>query len=77
MGTLTHTPSVYILTGTNLGSLDKAVKFRTEELNGVPLDSPDISWWPNSQITQSIRSPNESCDELAVSRWIVQTKGLV
>jgi hypothetical protein len=77
MGILTHTHSVYILTGTHLGSSDKAVKFRTEELNGIPLDSPDISWWPNSQITKTIRSPNESCDELAVSRWIVQQKHLI
>lgn len=77
MGTLTQTAHEYILTGTNCGATAKAVKFRTEELNGVPLDTPDISWWPVSQITKVIRGTHEGGDELAVKNWIVQQKGLV
>lgn len=72
-----------ILLGTIGGETDKAVLFvcRSVKTNetAIPYASPmhGQSWWPLSQITRMVRkSAINSEDELHVSEWIAEKKGL-
>lgn len=72
-----------ILLGTIGGETEKAILFVCRSVKAteqaLPYASPlkGQSWWPLSQVTRMVRkSAINSEDELHVSEWIAEKKGL-
>lgn len=76
-----NTPT-YVITGENLGSTDKAVKFKIADINGVLFepeeDIPVVQWFPLSQVIKSaLNRDYADRDILVVKEWIMTKKGLI
>jgi hypothetical protein len=70
-----------ILLGTIGREIEKAVLFNCKAVkasdNALPYEWNSQSWWPLSQITRIVKkSAINSEDELHVSEWIAEKKGL-
>lgn len=72
----------YVITGENLGSTGKAVKFKIADINGVLFDPeediPAVQWFPLSQVVKSTLHPDYADrDILVVKEWIMTKKGII
>ena len=66
------------ITGTHLGESAKAVKFQINDISGEPVDPPQTTWFPFSQVQRITMSATEvGKDCLVVSEWILKEKGLI
>lgn len=72
------TEVVYTLTGTKVRETDKAILFRADSINDVPLDKSKQEWFPLSQIRKMFHDKNVSgSDYIIVSEWILSQKGML
>lgn len=81
--------TTHLLTGFNLGSTAKAVKFKIYKIDNMDIieylgdkkEIPIIQWFPISQIRSSLTNPKstevEGLDELRVTEWILEAKGFI
>lgn len=69
-----------ILVGTSIKETDKAILFKILEISGLKLVTPAQEWFPISQmLNRKINPPSDVAsteDQISVSRWIYDTKGL-
>lgn len=56
-----------LLKGTIEGESDKAIKFRWTDADDMTVSM----WFPLSQISSIVRSPNVEEDEVNVAQWIL------
>jgi hypothetical protein len=75
---MSRSDTVYTCKGTFLGpETAKAVQFRVDSISGCPLDTSSPEWFPFSQVTKMMRSNTDGEDEIIVSEWILDQKGLI
>ena len=56
----------------------KAIRMTVHKVGETTLDEPKSEWFPFSQVQKMLRNPTEDdADELFVSEWILQQKGLI
>lgn len=68
-----------ILRGTAGSETDKAIHFKCIELQFPSGDKQELEftgWFPLSQVTKITRSPHSNEDEIHISEWIAEKKGL-
>jgi hypothetical protein len=69
----------YVITGQNLGSTGKAIKFKIVDINGALFepeeDIPSIQWFPTSQVIKT--SINVEYVDRDIKEWIMMKKELI
>lgn len=66
-----------LLTGVRMRETSLAVQFAIHQIDGEKLTVPRVEWFPFSQVTKSLTSPEATeQDTLTVSDWIMKAKGL-
>jgi hypothetical protein len=67
----------YTLHGSVLSETAKAMKFEIEKINEDTLEEPQVEWFPFSQIKSIMKSKSQELDNITVSDWIMDAKGLL